>query len=384
MNRIKVYHFHNGSGGGVLSVIKNLVEFSKNEFIDNHIIYTINKETTKAFELPTIKGTATQQIFYYSPKWNFYYTCKQLAKLLPDDKAVIVSHDWLELGMVSNLGLQNPVVQILHGGFDYYYELSCKHQKSIDKFVTVSPVILSKLSSILPERKEDIVYCRFPVPSIKAIKNENEILKIFYCVWNLSDHRKQFKLLPLINASLKSKKIKVYWTIVGEGKEKNEVENLMGQHSDISIFSSLTNKEVTELLPGHDLFILPSIQEGFPVAVVEAMKAGAVPLVTDWEGATKELIIEGESGYYFETGDTEGYVNAIRSLNEDRKLLKDLSQNGIEKANKLFDPFINTKKIEEVIYNVLDFESPPKKAFHVYGSRLDKSWIPNFLVKTFR
>ena len=34
--------------------------------------------------------------------------------------------------------------------------------------------------------------------------------------------------------------------------------------------------------------------------IVEAMKAGVITLVTNWEGATDELITEGKTGYYFE------------------------------------------------------------------------------------
>ena len=43
-----------------------------------------------------------------------------------------------------------------------------------------------------------------------------------------------------------------------------------------------------ELLPGNHLFMLPSFKEGFPVTVVESMKAGCIPLISDWNGSTAE------------------------------------------------------------------------------------------------
>lgn len=338
MPKIKVYHFHNGNGGGVLSVIRNLLKFSKDPSIENHVIYTINKTVTPQVEFLALEGAASQQVFYYDPNWNFYYTCRQLAKLLPDDKAVIVAHDWIELGMASNLGLQNAIVHVVHGNYEYYYDLAKKHEQSTDQFVTVSPVIYKKLSSILPERIEDIQYCRFPVPSIEAIEKQNPILKIIYCVRSLDDANKQFKILPAINAHLHAKGISVNWTIIGEGISKPVVENLMAQDTGISFFASLPNEEVTRLLPEHDLFILPSLQEGFPVTVVEAMKAGVVPLVTNWGGSTDEVVIHGVTGYYFEAGHANGYADTISMLNEDRNLLNKLAKRGIKKANGLFDP----------------------------------------------
>lgn len=384
MEQIKAFHFSNSSEGGVFSVIKNLLQFSVNPALENHVIYTINKEIIPNFELPHLAGATSQQIFYFSPKWNFYYTCRQLSKLLPSKIAVIIAHDWLELGMVSNLGLQNPVIHFLHGDFDYYYALAKKHEKSIDQFIAISPVISKKLYSILPERKRNIHYCRFPVPSVQADKKENEVLKIFYGVRSLTEERKQFKILPLISEQLDFTGINVQWTIVGAGMEKEYIQNLMKGGKNLSIFPALKNEAFIKALKSHDLFLLPSLQEGFPVALVEAMKAGLVPLITDWGGATQELVVEGETGYYFSAGDAKDYANKIAILNSDRKLLNKMVEAGIKKANELFDPVVNTKNIEKIIRHANHIVKKEKKAFKAYGSRLDAAWIPNGVTKTVR
>ena len=352
VSKINVIHFHNGSGGGVLSVIKNLLKYSTNESIENHVIYTINKDLDAAYKMPDLEGAVTQQVFYYSANWNFYYTCKQLAKLLPDSKSIVIAHDWLELGMMSNLGLQNPVVQIVHGNYDYYYNLAKAHAASIDQFICISPVIFKNLVTKIPNRENSIKYCRFPVPVITPVAKENPLLKIFYCVRSLDDENKQFLLLPKINAILKEKNIPVHWTIVGQGIDQEEVEKLMNQRINISVFPSLNNEEVINKLQGQDVFILPSLKEGFPVAVVEAMKAGLVPLVTNWDGATEELIVQGETGFYCTHGDVVAYAELIQVLNDDREMLKRMSRAGVEKANELFDPGINTKGMEDVFFEI--------------------------------
>jgi glycosyltransferase involved in cell wall biosynthesis len=384
LSKIKVYHFHNGTGGGVLSVIRNLLTYSSNEVLENHVIFTINKDLVDEYEMPKLEGAVTQQLLYYSAKWNFYYTCKQLAKLLPDEKAIVVAHDWMELGMMSNLGLQNPVVQVAHGNYEYYYDLAKKHNDTIDRFICISPVIYNKLCAILPDRKKEIHYCRFPVPSVEPLEKNNEILKIFYCVRSLHDENKQFALLPLISEKIVFKNLNIDWTIIGAGMERQEVENLMHQHSGIFYYPTLPNEKVIELLPQHDLFILPSLKEGFPVAVVEAMKAGLVPLVTNWEGATDELIVQGETGFYFEAGDVNGYANKIESLNGDRIILKEISEAGRKRANELFDPMVNTRAIEEIICAAFEKNVKDKKALKVYGSRLDQEWILNTITHSIR
>lgn len=264
MDKIIVYHFHNGSGGGVLSVIQNLLRYSRNKGVENHVIYTINQKIISDFKIPSIEGSSSQQIFYYDPSNNFYFTCKQLAKLFPHDRSVIVAHDWLELGMASNLGLPNPVVQVVHGNYEYYHELAQKHDHVIDKYITVSPAIKKNLCKIIPERVADIYYQRFPVAELLPKEKDNMVLNVFYCVRNLLDDNKQFNILPLINEKLKRKGIQVNWTIIGEGVEKQNIENLMDQYSGITLYPSLPNEEVIKLLPEHDLMILPSLNEGFP------------------------------------------------------------------------------------------------------------------------
>src|SRR6185312_13329914 len=63
--KIKVFHFHNGGGGGVLSVICNLLRYSENKSIENHVIFTINKDLKSVYEMPVIEGAISRQVFYY-------------------------------------------------------------------------------------------------------------------------------------------------------------------------------------------------------------------------------------------------------------------------------------------------------------------------------
>ncbi len=366
--------------GGVFSVVKNLLQFSQLPGIENHVIYTINKEQNNNFLIPEVAGAASQQVFYYSPKWNFYYTCKKLAKLLPDANALVIAHDWLELGMMSNLGLQNPVIQFVHGNYDYYYNLSVKHQNVIDALICVSPVIQNKLTELLSTEKAKAVnYYRFPVPDVKANARHNKTLKVIYASGNLVDENKQFSLLPQINKLLLKKNLTVDWIIVGEGKSKQEVKDLMNIESEFIYFDKLPNADLLNLLTTADIFLLPSLKEGFPVAVVEAMKAGLVPLVTNWEGATKELIVEGETGFYIAIGDAAGYANKIEALHNNRNQLKNIAEAAEDKANELFNPFNNTKTIEEAFKKVYSSASDHKVANKIYGSRMDEKYIPNFL-----
>lgn len=381
---MQAFHFLNSGGGGTLSVVQNLLRFSAHDSVQHHVIYTVNKKTDPGFKALGLKGALSEQVFFYSANWNFYYTCKKMAALLPPSDAVLVAHDWIELGMASALGLPHPVVQFLHGDFEYYYRLAAKHQQAIDKFIAVSPVIAGKLQQQLGSRSSDIKYARFPVPAINSETTSHDPLRIVYCVNSLNEERKQFELLPKINARLKELNIKAHWTIVGKGYTEAEVKNRMQQEEQLDYFNSLDNEAVHALLTQQDIFLLPSLSEGFPVSVVEAMKAGTVPLISNWNNATAELVKEGETGFYFELGDADRYAQCIASLQQDRRLLQRMAAAAVQLANSLFDPFVNTRAIEQIILGAAADLNKRKQPERVYGSRLDRQWMPNFITTGIR
>jgi glycosyltransferase involved in cell wall biosynthesis len=383
MAKVAVYHFHNGSGGGVLSVIRNLLRYRQHQEIENHVIYTINKELTPNFLLPGLQGAASEQLFYYSPKWNFYYTCRQLAKLLPDDKAFIVAHDWLELGMVSNLGLLNPVVQLLHGDFDFYYNLAFLHKRNVDQFICVSPVIERKLSILMPE--ESIAYFRFPVPEVNYLKVQFKILKIAFFVRDLREDRKQMKLLPQIEIELRKRSISVEWHLAGGGMTKEQLVEAWGDaySESVHFIGDLNRGGIDQLLRTCNVMILPSLSEGYPVAVVEAMKYGLIPLVSYWEGAVADLVINGINGFSFQTQDAVSYAECIEKFANDPSRMQQLSTLSKKTADDLFSPIQNTIKYENAYMNVVS-KLKHKHSFKSYGSRLDHPLASNLIVTALR
>jgi len=383
LDKLNVYHFNNGKGGGVLSVIRNLIRFSNNPLIENHIIYTINKEQIPLFSVEHIEGAVTEQLFYYSPKWNFYYTCKQLAKLLPDDKALVVAHDWLELGMMSNLGLQNRVVQFVHGAYDYYYQLAKLHENSIDLFITVAQNIERKLIQVIPHRRNDIDYLRFPVPLINHEEKEvGDNINIIFI--GRLEAAKGYLLLPAIAKRVNESNSNVHWHIVGSIAEP-AIENITwDENIRVRHYGNMLNDAVLELLKSMQILILPSVAEGMPVIIIEAMKAGVIPLVNNIDGGIQELVIDDKTGYKIENNSIAGYVEKINSLSTDKSQRIKMSYNSVIMANELFDPVINTIAIENKIVEMFATPNKNKAAVKIYGSRLDEQWVPNYVVNTIR
>jgi glycosyltransferase involved in cell wall biosynthesis len=105
--------------------------------------------------------------------------------------------------------------------------------------------------------------------------------------------------------------------IAGEGEEENNLKKLV-RSLDLTkeiIFTGLS-LDVGLILSYTRLFVLPSLWEGMPNAVMEAM-AAAKPVVATRVGGVPELVVEGETGILVPPEDTEALALAMLDLLQD-------------------------------------------------------------------
>jgi len=90
--------------------------------------------------------------------------------------------------------------------------------------------------------------------------------------------------------------------------------------------------DIPELMRDCDLFILPSIEEGFGLVCTEAMASGCVPLVSD---ACTELCRHMQNALVHTVGDVAAMAAHITSMHQDRKLLARLREQGLKDTPSL-------------------------------------------------
>jgi len=104
--------------------------------------------------------------------------------------------------------------------------------------------------------------------------------------------------------------------IVGQGGLREELEAQAAQLGIAAQVRFLGHREdVRELLSILDLFVLPSLSEGMPLALLEAMAAG-VPAIATRVGGTTEVIDDGRTGTLAAPGDRRVLPAAITTLLE--------------------------------------------------------------------
>jgi glycosyltransferase involved in cell wall biosynthesis len=126
------------------------------------------------------------------------------------------------------------------------------------------------------------------------------------------------------------------FTVVGDGPARRRLENLaetVGLRGRI-VFAG-ERRDVADLLPAFDLFVQPSLWEGFGLTVLEAM-AAARPVVASRVGGVPEIVREGREGLLVPPGDPGALAAAILEVLRGSDLATRLGRAGRERVETAF------------------------------------------------
>lgn len=146
--------------------------------------------------------------------------------------------------------------------------------------------------------------------------------------------------------------------ILGRGDKKEELENL-ARNLNIDEYVTFLGFQSNPygLIARCDLFVLSSLWEGFPNALIEAMTCGIPVISTDCSSGPKEIITSGVNGLLVPVGNVNILANAIISVLTDKKLSNKIAKNGrkrvmdfeaekvVKEYEKLFISTMNKSKI---------------------------------------
>jgi glycosyltransferase involved in cell wall biosynthesis len=110
--------------------------------------------------------------------------------------------------------------------------------------------------------------------------------------------------------------------MAGSGELEGELRAFCVEHGlDNVVFTGFINQSaLPALYAAADVFVLPSEQETWGLAVNEAMCAGLPIVVSREVGCVADLVADGVNGYTPSAGDTEALASALRRLIEDEDL----------------------------------------------------------------
>ena len=132
------------------------------------------------------------------------------------------------------------------------------------------------------------------------------------------------------------------FTWIGDGELK---ESLTSKNIQITGWASREN--VLKQLCKNDIFILPSLWEGLPIALLEAMYLGKICIVSNVIG-NRDVIKSGENGFVCDN--LKEYKNVINSISEKKVDINRIQKNVISDIKNNYTITNMCKKYKE-IYN---------------------------------
>lgn len=229
-------------------------------------------------------------------------------------------------------------MRLLANFLDALARLQGKHSKS-NSFVS------EYCRGLYGSAKPGVVFSSFKASEISAQKNSFSLIHGEYnlvAVGRLEPEKGHQVLLNAIKASSNVSCIKLH--IVGDGGRRAELESKASSLGlNVVFHGAVTDRQrLFAILAASDLFIIPSLTEGMPRALLEAMTVG-VPCLGTRVGGIPEVLPD---AYLCPPGDPEGLAMLIDKFLASELLRTEASNRGRELIGNLFcDEVLRKQKI---------------------------------------
>ena len=209
-----------------------------------------------------------------------------------------------------------------------------------------------------------VLYSGIAINDLKHLKSREE----FSCLYSLKENqiiigtvanlfpRKGYEYLIEALVEVKETFSNLCCFIVGEGSESYQ-KKLVGLVEERGLSSHIYfvgfQEDVYDFLNAFDLFVLPSLMEGFGIALLEAM-AMSKPIVASNVGGVPEVITDCETGILVPSKDPKALASAIIRMLVDNDMRNRLGRAAREIIESKFTQDIAIKRIQNFYSVVMD------------------------------
>ncbi len=321
--------------------------------------YEISKRLAKQFEvhaftssignfnnLNSANGINLHPLHTYATVWNMNPLADVFSKLLWENFDIIHVHSYIFFlsnmaALASFLKKGSRYVLHFHGGLDFSEDIKEAHPgriwakehvydktlgyfttKLADKVLSVSKKDIPTITRKFGIKEVDWVPIAVETERFAPAKEKPEPPVVTYVgkleKWKGVDTLT--KTFEIVNRQAKN----VKFLVVGAGSMEKE---LGGSGLPVEFMGAVPYEDMPAIYQRTSVLVLPSYMEGFPVTCVEALSC-EVPVVATAVGDIKEIVLNGETGFVANPGDSEEIASHITRIIADRKLRKNLGENG--------------------------------------------------------
>ena len=257
------------------------------------------------------------------------------------------------------------VIGVLHSNDEFYKGVITKfiHGNTKNKLTTavsVSEYINTICTSQNTNTQLLNIPCGTPEVENSTLRNSQEILKVIYA-GRLVKEAKQ--VLKLTKAFCDASKVNsnLDFSIYGDGDQEQSISALINHErasKNVKLFKALPPNKIIRKIQEHHVFTLMSDYEGMPIALMEAMACGVVPVCYVGEGGVDEIIEHGVNGFIVKNRG-EDYQEKLQLLVNDRSLWETMSKNATATIQQKYSSKITHQKWFELLNQFKDVKQKP-------------------------
>lgn len=355
MTKKKILYFVEAFGGGVFTYLANLSNALCDDF-DIYIAYGIRKQTPQNFEKYFDKRIHLIQVKNYQREISFskdLAALKEMKKIAKKVQPDVIHLNSSKAGILGRWLFRNsktPVFYTPHGYSFLMTNISKKQKlfyRSLEKvfaFKNVETIACSKGEyEITKELTSNATYVDNGI-NLREFDGIN------------MDHQTDFnnlKVATLGRISLQKNpvmfnriaeafpNINFIWIGDGEFRDKLTAPN-------IKITGWVDNKTALNYLADTDIFLLTSLWEGLPMALLEAMYMEKICVVSDVVG-NRDVIHDEENGYICDS--VNDFIRKVKSISTDRHTLVELIKRAHDDVENHYNSTVMASEYKK-IYSV--------------------------------
>lgn len=223
------------------------------------------------------------------------------------------------------LAFRKPIVLHSHGsGFHLFYSQQSFWIQKIIRYLFRKTNLIIVLSNSwkefyiknldLEESKIAVLPNPVKLPSQNKYNKTSNIVKFIF-LGRIGERKGAFELIKAFSQIPAQYRNLSALTMAGDGDAEvaRNLVNDLNLADKVTILDWINSQERDNLLAESDVFVLPSHNEGLPMAMIEAMSFG-LPVITTPVGGIPELITDGNNGILIEPGNIGELSAAMKSL----------------------------------------------------------------------
>lgn len=355
----KILHLVEAFGGGVFTFLVELVNSTINDY-DIVIAYSRRMQTPDNFEKYFDKNVKFIEVknFKRSISAQDFKACKEVKQIVKSENPDIVHMHSSKAGMIGRAVLNDKKYQLFFTPHSYAF-----FKKDDSKFKVMQYVLAEKMAAIYKSKCVTVACSpsEYKVAT-KITKNVvninngvdivalNELVnlmpekkfdknKIKICTLGRVGSQKNPKLFNEIAKRFQN--IEFVW--IGEGELEYELTS-----SNITVTGWKERKEALEIMNECDIFLLPSLWEGLPISLLEAMYLKKLCFVSDVVG-NRDVIVNGINGFICK--DVEQFECMVRCVEKGTLQIENIQNNAKKSVEEKYNMNLMSKKYSDLYKN---------------------------------